>query len=90
MAALSSSSRGAAAAGGRQNNSVLDRPIVLRPRLEVSLSAFAFLFSEIVQVGSLTAVLELRLPDAAPTRTGPCCRRTPQLTRVPRASHAAS
>mmetsp|Transcript_12835 Transcript_12835/g.34781 ORF Transcript_12835/g.34781 Transcript_12835/m.34781 type:complete len:213 (-) Transcript_12835:101-739(-) len=49
MAALSSSSRGAASGGTRQNSSTLDRPIVLRPRLEVSLSAFAFLFSEIVQ-----------------------------------------
>jgi trafficking protein particle complex subunit 5 len=38
-----------AAAGGGGSRSILDRPLVLRPRGEVSLSAFAFLFSEMVQ-----------------------------------------
>lgn len=37
------------ASGGGSVKSILDRPLVLRPRGEVSLSAFAFLFSEMVQ-----------------------------------------
>lgn len=54
------------AAAGSAVKTILDRPLVLKPQKEVSLSAFAFLFSEMVQytqersqsVDDMTARLE--------------------------------
>ena len=42
-------SGGGGGGGGGVQRTILDKPLVLRPRGEVSLSAFAFLFSEMVQ-----------------------------------------